>query len=269
LTRRRRLLRAWSLGLAPVFLLVAALAVVAVQRRIAAGGSVSGVAQDRQGTVLLVAGYGGSTGSLDQLAGRLRASGRQVDVVPPVGENTGDLLPQARALDQVARRDIAAGAPSVDVVGYSAGGVVARIWAADLGGAELARRMVTLGSPHHGTQVAQLAAGLLPGACPTACQQLAPGSDLLLGLPQTPGAPGWTSIWTADDDIVTPPSSAVLQGAVDVELQTVCADDRVAHGGLPTDPLVIGLVRLALSGPVLQQPPGPDHCAALRAAGSG
>ena len=222
----------------------------------------------RPGTVLLVAGYGGSTRSLDRLAERLRASGRTVQIVPPVGDNTGDLREQAKVLDRSARREIDAGAASVDVVGYSAGGVVVRIWAAELGGADLTRRVVTLGSPHHGTDVAALAAGLLAGSCPTACRQLAPGSDVLSSLPEAPSGPQWTSIWTTDDDLVTPPTSASLRGAVDVELQQVCADARVEHGGLPTDPLTIGLVERALTGAGLSARPPARECAALRQAGT-
>jgi triacylglycerol lipase len=262
--RRRRLLRSWSLGLLP--LVVIALVVVGFVIR--NGQEPAGIRQDRPGPVLLVAGYGGSTGSLDVLASALRAAGRTVQVVAPVGDNTGDLRAQARILDRNAREAVAAGAPSVDVVGYSAGGVVARIWAAELGGDDVARRVVTLGSPHHGTDVAALAAGLLTGSCPTACRQLVPGSDVLAGLPEAPGGPRWTSIWTTVDDLVIPASSAALRGAVNVELQQVCPDSRVKHGALPRDPLAIGLVERALDGPAPATAPPAADCAALRRAGS-
>lgn len=244
------------------------LAVVVAVARSRDGSTAADVDQTRPGTVLLVAGYGGSTSALDGLGQALRASGRAVTIVPPVGDNTGDLREQAKALDRSARRAIEAGAPSVDVVGYSAGGVVVRIWAADLGGADLTRRVVTLGSPHHGTDVAGLASRLLGGSCPTACRQLAPGSDVLRSLPETPSGPRWTSIWTANDDLVTPPTSASLAGAVDVELQQVCADARVEHGGLPTDPLTTGLVKRALTGAGLSARPPASDCAALRQAGT-
>jgi triacylglycerol esterase/lipase EstA (alpha/beta hydrolase family) len=261
--RRRpspRTLRIWAIGLTPLLVVALVAAVVLVHRH----RSADPVAQDRAGPVLLVPGYGGGTGALDSLAAKLRARGRTAVVVPPVGDDTGDLRQQARALARAADAQLAAGAPSVDVVGYSAGGVVVRIWAADDGGAAQARRIVTLGSPHHGTQVAALGSALLGGGCPTACQQLAPGSDLLSGLPETPAGPRWTSLWTAGDQVVTPPDSARLAGAVDVELQQICPAERVTHAQLPTDPLAVGLVERALATAPLTAVPPPSACTALR-----
>lgn len=242
--------------------LVLAVGAVVVRQLLPAGG----VAQDVAGPVLLVPGYGGDVRSLEPLAAALRSSGRRAVVVPAVGDGTGDLRAEADRLARAADDAIAAGAPSVDVVGYSAGGVVARIWADDLGGADRARRIVTLGSPHHGADVAGL--GAATGACPEACRQLAPDSDLLAGLDEMPSGPAWTSIWTGQDETVTPPESARLARAVDIEVQDVCADARVSHGQLPGDPLVVGLVLRALGERPLEEAPAPAECGGLRAAGS-
>ena len=228
---------------------------------------VSGADQARPGPVLLVPGYGGSTDALEVLAAALRRAGRDAQVVPAVGDGTGDLGAHAAALRAAADARVAAGAPSVDVVGYSAGGVVARLWATTDDGARRVRRVVTLGSPHHGTQVAALAAAFL-GDCPAACRQLVPGSDLLDALPETAPGPAWTSVWTEADQVVTPPASARLHGAVNVPLQSVCADASTVHGDLPRDPLVVGLVDAALDGAPLGSAPGPDRCTALRERGA-
>lgn len=226
----------------------------------------SGAAQDRAGTVLLVPGYGGDRGSLEPLAAALRAAGRDARVVD-VGPGTQDLRTQARAVGQAADAALADGAPSVDVVGYSAGGVVARVWVEEEGG-DVARRVVTLGSPHHGTEVASLGAVLGSGACTAACRDLAAGSELLAGLPDTPRGPEWVSVWTSDDETVTPPDSAVLAGAVDVRVQDVCAGARVTHGGLPRDPFVVGLVLRALDGGApIEAAPSAADCAAITDAG--
>jgi triacylglycerol lipase len=157
----------------------------------------------------------------------------------------------ATAVDEALDRT---GARSVDVVGYSAGGVIARLWAAD-GGAEQARRVVTLGSPHHGTSVADLAAGFVPAECPEGCRQLTTTSELLARLnagDETPEGPSWVSVWTTADQTVTPPDSARLDGAVELRVQDVCADSRVSHGQLPSDALVqaIVLAQLAAGPPV-------------------
>jgi triacylglycerol lipase len=261
----RRRLVVGVVALALVATLVAVVLVL-VGRDRPGSESGAGVAQDRPGPVLLVPGYGGSTSALEVLARRLRAAGRDAEVVALPDGGTGDLRAQADALDRAARAEIDAGAPSVDVVGYSAGGVVARIWAADEGGRAMARRMVTLGSPHHGSEVAALAGSLLPGRCPAACRQLLPSSDLLarLNIDETPDGPAWVSVWTTRDQIVTPADSARLAGALNIPVQEVCADSIVGHGELPTDRLVQGLVLAALA-PTPPSPPTPADCPRLRA----
>ena len=229
--------------------------VAAVAAFVASRGThdpVASVDQSVPGPVLLVPGFGGSTDALDVLAAELRDDGRDATVVALPDGGVGDLTVQAGTLEDAVDDALTrTGATSVDVVGYSAGGVVARIWAADLGGAEQARRIVTLGSPHHGTQVAGLAAQVLPDQCPTACRQLAPDSSVLVALnsgDETPEGPQWVSIWTDVDQVVTPPTSAGLDGAIDIPVQSVCADSTVDHGNLPRDPLVGAMVAAQLDG---------------------
>jgi triacylglycerol esterase/lipase EstA (alpha/beta hydrolase family) len=252
-------------------LLVAAVALAAaVARHDTTRSSATAVgSQQHPGPVLLVPGYGGSRDSLSVLADRIRVAGREAEVMALPGDGTGDLLAQVAVLDRGVADAMAGGAPSVDVIGYSAGGVVVRLWIARNGDAQAARRVVTLGAPLHGAQIAAVGGALVPGACPVACQQLAPGGTLLSQLDRQPPQPRpqWLSIWTEDDETVTPPESARLAGAVNVPLQQVCTDARVEHSQLPTDPLVTGIVLRALgTGPLTH--PRPDECSVLRAEGS-
>jgi len=247
---RRRLV----VGIVALVLLAALVAVgIAV-----AGGSSRGkagtappVARSRPGPVLLLPGYGGSTTGLRVLAGRLRTSGRGVEVVSLPDNAQGDLRAQARVVASAAKAAMArAGAASVDVVGYSAGGVVARIWLKEDGGAAIARRVVTLGAPQHGTALATLGS-LFQGECPTACQQLTPTSDVLAALNagnELPAGPAVISLWSSSDEVVIPPRSAELKGALNIEIQQVCAGSTVRHGALPTDPLVSAMVAVELGG---------------------
>jgi triacylglycerol lipase len=217
-------------------------------------------AQDALGPVLLVPGYGGGTGGVDPLAQRIRDTGREAVVVALPDGGVGDLARQADVVEQRVNEALAAGAPSVDLIGYSAGGVVVRLWAQQHDGAHKARRIVTLGSPHHGADIAGVGVVAVPGACPLACQQLAPGSRFLgaLATPvRTP--PGWLAVWTSFDQTVKPPDSGRLEGAVNVELQAVCPAVTVDHSGLPTNPLVTTLVLRAIDVAPLR-PPTPADC---------
>ncbi|HYZ56914.1 MAG TPA: hypothetical protein VE733_25920 [Streptosporangiaceae bacterium] len=219
--------------------------------------------------VLLVPGYGGSTTALDQLAARIRATGRTVTVVHLPGNGTGDLAVQAQTLNGYVNQAFQAGSGPVTVIGYSAGGVVAWLWDVNYGGATRARQIITLGSPLHGTNLAALGAAFVPGECPVACQQLVPGSGLLSLLQRSPAAdrPPWLSMWTTNDQVVQPPDSAQLPGAVNVPLQSVCPGAVIQHGQLPTNPLVTGVVLRSLGKKPLE-PPGKGQCQSLEALGS-
>lgn len=224
------------------------------------------VTGERPGPVLLVPGYGGDTAGLEQLAGQLERDGRDAAVVPLPGDGTGDLNGSADALDEAVTAALArTGAATVDVVGFSAGGLVARLW---VSGADddRVRRVVTLGSPHHGTDLAAIAGSVLPSQCPVACRQMDPGGDLLAQLnagDETPDEASWVSLWTTQDRTVTPPESARLDGALNIPVQSVCADAVVGHGQLPVDPLVQRIVVAELgAGDVVEL--GPDDCARLR-----
>ena len=245
-------------------LIISVLAVVAV---LLAGVTVGWLLRDdgpsgrpdqaRPGTVLLVPGYGGSQLALSQLARRLSAEGRTARVVTLPGGGTGDLLVQADTLNDAVRDELSGGSPSVDVIGYSAGGVVTRLWVDRHDGATAARRIVTLGSPLHGARIAAVGAALAPDACPQACRQLSPGSDLLDDIDgELPEGLPWLSIWTENDETVQPPDSARLDGAVNVALQGLCPQARVSHGALPTDPLVTALVLQGIGTDPLAAPTG-------------
>jgi triacylglycerol esterase/lipase EstA (alpha/beta hydrolase family) len=212
--------------------------------------------QSRPGPVLLVPGYGGSQVALTRLAQRLTAAGRSAQVVTLPGGGTGDLLAQADTLDEAVRDALSGGAPSVDVVGYSAGGVVTRLWVDRHDGASAARRIVTLGSPLHGARIAGIGSALAPDACPAACRQLAPGSALLNDIDDTalPDGLPWLSIWTENDETVQPPDSARLDGAVNVPVQGLCPQVQVSHSELPTNPVVTALVLAALGTAPLAAP---------------
>jgi len=254
-------------GLAPARrrLVVLALGIMAAALVIAIGTlTVAGLSggsradQSRLGPVIVVPGYGGGMADLAPLVAELRREGREAVPFVPTQGGTGDLRVQARLLGDLAERTLSrTGADSVDVIGYSAGGVVARLWIRD-DGASVVRRVLTLGSPHHGSDVATLAADVA-GGCPAACEQLAPGSDLLRRLDasdETPDGPSWVTVRTDDDEIVTPSDSAMLEGALNIRVQELCPTATTSHGQLPSDPVVQATLASVLGRPSPAVPQG-------------
>ena len=101
----------------------------------------------------------------------------------------------------------------VILIGHSMGGMIARNYVQNRGGAGYVRCMITLGAPHHGSKLAPFALSPMGKA-------LLPGSAFLqqfnsVAWPQTTQA---ISIYTRYDNIVLPAESGRMDGARQVEL---------------------------------------------------
>lgn len=103
------------------------------------------------------------------------------------------------------------------IVAFSMGGLVSRYYLQELDGAKRCDRLVTLATPHHGTNVAFLYGG--EGA-----RQMRPGSQFLARLQQTEGRLGKmpvTSFRTPYDFVVLPTTSSVWQRAENAEFPVI------------------------------------------------
>ncbi|MCW2972121.1 MAG: Lipase [Thermoleophilia bacterium] len=100
--------------------------------------------------LLLVGGFAGSTGFYDLLARSYEAAGaRRVAVMPPVDNAFADIRVSAERLASMVR--LLGG--DVDIIGHSEGGLVARWYVHELGGDEVVRHVITVGTPNRGLPV--------------------------------------------------------------------------------------------------------------------
>ncbi|WP_432954688.1 esterase/lipase family protein [Micromonospora haikouensis] len=215
--------------------------------------------------VIVVAGLSTPALGYEPLAARLRADGFRVSIYQLPGLGFGDIADSARAfsayVDQVRA---ATGAARVDLVAHSEGGLVSRYLIRNLGGGTKVGRYVSLGTPHYGTYVADIAKFLGLGNCLgiVACQQMAIGSSFLTALndgDDTPGDVRWTAVRTLQDELVRPVDNATLaDGATNVLIQSWCPLRLVGHLGLVLDGTTYTVVRGALT----DSPVRPD-CYAL------
>ncbi len=101
----------------------------------------------------------------------------------PHGLGTVPLRELARRLDQHIQERYGRETP-VDVLGFSMGGVIARIWLQELGGLQRTRRFFCVGSPQQGT----LAALPIPRSLLAGAADMKIGSRLLRDLNASPEA---------------------------------------------------------------------------------
>jgi len=187
--------------------------------------------------VLLLHGYGCNSGYWAYLTARLNAAGishATLDLEPL----TGDIDGFADAIEEGATRLLrAAGAQQVIIVGHSMGGLAARAWLRRHGSAQVAR-VITLGTPHHGTCLAAFGIGVnaaqmrRAGIDGPACAWLSE-----LALHEDAATRGRiTSIYTHHDNIVAPQTSGHLAGARNIDI------GGVGHVALGRNRRVLALV---------------------------
>ncbi len=203
-------------------------------------------AEGRALPVLLVHGYGCNGGfwaALRALLQRERISHDTVDL-EPVTAPLDDYVAQVECAVQ--RLLAATGAPRIVVVAHSMGGLVVRAWLRRHGGRNVAR-VVTVGTPHHGTGLAALGIG-------ANARQMRRDSGWLAQLAQDDTAyrPLITSLWSWHDNIVAPATSCQLAGARNI------AFSGIGHVALGSDPRVLSrILDEILAASRLTQPRSP------------
>ena len=211
--------------------------------------------------VLIVGGLTEQQNLLNTLQGRLQDAGLTVFTMalPGLIPGTQDIAMSARAVAARARQVLRlTGAARLDVVGHSEGGLALRYYIKNLGGAAQVRNYVSLGTPQHGTELANLI-GQIPligdaaAALCAACAQMAVGSDFLAAL-NSPrdvvAGVAFTALGTSHDELVVPaPQASFLRdGGTSASVQQFCPNDATLHLGLLVDRPTAGLVISALRG---------------------
>ena len=199
--------------------------------------------------VLLIHGYVCNRGYWTQLSRQLALAGIAHDAVDlePIAADIEDFVPQVeQAITQLCART---GSGQVILVAHSMGGLVARAWLRRHGVARVAR-IITIGTPHHGTALANLAAGSnarqmsrINGAPDAWLSQLAAS--------ETPERRALiTSMYSHHDNIVAPQTSAHLPGARNL------AFGGIGHVALASDARVLRqlLAQITIKNEVTQPP---------------
>jgi len=174
--------------------------------------------------VLMVHGYGANGGFWVHLAAQLEAQGYShatVDLEPVFGDIEDFAVQLERAVHLLLS---ATRSEKVIIVAHSMGGLVARAWLRRFGAAHVTR-IITLGTPHFGTDLAHMGPG-------QNARQMQRNGEWLAKLDAEDRARRrmMTSIYSWHDNIIAPQDSCHLPGARNIALPGV---GHVAMGRHP------------------------------------
>jgi triacylglycerol esterase/lipase EstA (alpha/beta hydrolase family) len=192
--------------------------------------------------VLLLHGYLQHPANFLSLRRRLRRDGwahvYTLRHAPMFGDIERSAARLGSAIDRIRE---ATGAPAVDVVAHSMGGLVARAYVRARGSASGIARLVTLGTPHQGTHVFRRLAH------DPMLVQMRPDSPLLRRLASDDPVPTLVecvAIYSTGDAVVVPPHNGYYKGAFNIEIA------GTGHMSLLFSRRVYDLVRENLEAPL-------------------
>jgi pimeloyl-ACP methyl ester carboxylesterase len=188
-----------------------------------------------QRTVVFLHGLAASGGGLRPLRGWLALHGHRQQLAFDY-RSRGSLESIALRLRRELEAHVRGG--RIDLVAHSMGGLVARFYLQELGGARRVDRLITLATPHRGTH----AANFIPSAL---VRQLLPDGPFIRHLNALPAPPGLrvTSIVAGRDLLVQPADSACCP------FGEIRRFDDLGHVELLFRPRVYAAVLAALAAP--------------------
>ena len=168
--------------------------------------------------ILLVHGYVSNRGMFWRMRKRLAAAGAgpvyTVSLYPLFG-SIDEMMPVLAARIETICGET--GAEKINIVAHSMGGLVTRAYLVAHAGADRVARLITIGSPHQGTQMAAFGVG-------RCVHEMRPDSARLkalvaaeIDLPKPPTL----SIYTLNDDLVYPAESSLLDWAENLPMAGV------------------------------------------------
>jgi hypothetical protein len=203
----------------------------------------------------------------------LPAAGYDVCTVRLPDRATGDIQVASEYVVYAVRRIYERSGSKADVLGHSQGGLEPR-WAVRWWPSLRAKvdDLVMLGTPNHGTVVADRAT---PLGAPPAAWQMRTDSRFIAALnseDETPGPISYTSLYTLSDELVqpvVPTATAAVAGGRNLLVQELCPGRVVDHVGLAYDAAVHDMVIDAFTHPGTADPGRFDRSTCLQLAFDG
>ena len=204
----------------------------------------------------------------------LPAAGYDVCTVRLPDRATGDIQVASEYVVYAVRHIYDRSGSKVDVLGHSQGGLEPR-WAVRWWPSLRTKvdDLVMLGTPNHGTQVADLATSQT--GAPPAAWQMRTTARFIAALnteDETPGPISYTSIYTLSDELVqpvVPTATAAVAGGRNLLVQDLCPGRVVDHVGLAYDAAAHDMVIDAFTHPGAADPARFDRSACLQVAFDG